>query len=239
MRIISDIKDYYDFAQDHQDSTIYKRDHKKIKIENTHSFGLNTQTTLFNDFFSKIPNIHFSKYDLKNNKDFKSYFYREIGVICFCGDFYPYVCLTLIDKNSKEHDYIFYDLETLEEITGRDWNRKTYIDFFDINSYRKDIFFELKSPVFIFNRNSFDEKSTNPFKTVGELTQILYMNPILKEYVFYVLVDSYQTYQEIDMFLNNELVENKTPTPETTEEKFRMNSRFGGKYSFRRMPEVK
>lgn len=93
--------------------------------------------------------------------------------------------------------------------------------------------------MFIFNRNSFDKDSINPFKTVGQSSQILYINPILKEYVFYVIRDGYQTYQEIDMFLGNELAEDKTPAPETTEEKFRMKSRFGGKYSFRRMPEKK
>lgn len=239
MRIISDIKDYYDFPQDYEDSIIYKRDHKKIKIESTFNFGLKEPSNKYNQFFSLIPNIHFGEYMLKNNKEYSSYYYREIGVICFCGDFYPYVCLTLKDKYNKSYDYVFYDLEALEEITGKDWNRKIYIDFFNDWSYDRKIFFELKSPVFIFNRNLFDENSVNPFNTKGEVSQILYMNPILKEYVFYVIKDGYQTYQDIDMFLGNQLVEDKTPTPETTEEKFRMKSRFGGKYSFRRMPEIK
>ena len=237
MRIISDIKDYYDFPQDYQDSLIYKRDHKKIKIEEK-TFP-EKASKKYNQFFSLIPNIHYGEYRLKNTKEYTSYYYREIGVICFCGDFYPYVCLTLVDRNYQVFDFVFYDLDSLEEVTGKDWNRKTYIDFFNNWSYDRKIFFELKSPVFIFNRNSFDENSINPFKTTGKESQILYMNPILKEYVFYVLSDGYQTYQRIDMFLNNELAQDKTPTPETTEEKFRMNSRFGGKYSFRRMPEVK
>jgi hypothetical protein len=239
MRIISDIKDYYDFPQDYQDSLIYKRDHKKIKIESAFNFGLKEPSNKYNQFFSLIPNIHFGRYDLKTNKEYTSYHYREIGVICFCGDFYPYVCLTLENKNSQVFDFVFYNLNSLEEVTGRDWNRKTYIDFFNDWSYDRKIFFELKSPVFIFNRNSFDENSVNPFKTTGECSQILYMNPILKEYVFYVLSDGYQTYQRIDMFLSNELAEDKTPIPETVEEKHRMNSRFGGKYSFRRMLEIK
>jgi len=234
MRIISPYKDYYDFAQDYQDEVIYHRKPEKTIIKYPNEFY---------NIFEVMP--YFGGIYTNEKLGFIEYLIKEIGVICIAGTFHPYIVAILTKKDKSKWHYVFYSLESFEELLGErvGYGSKNYKDFFNLsNTLSKDLFLKIQSPVFII-ANSFirgyEPLIVDPFATTGKVEKILYNHPILEKYYFYVIKDGCQTYQDIDMFLNNELVQDKIPDPTNTSPIHRMASRFGDKYSFRRMPEVK
>lgn len=88
-----------------------------------------------------------------------------------------------------------------------------------------NMFRELKSPVFIY-----DSDSRSPRKS-----SVLIINPILKEWEFYKVVDSFTAFQEISMFIGGVLGIGEKEIVEI-EDKYKIPQHGFDKWSFRREP---
>jgi hypothetical protein len=100
------------------------------------------------------------------------------------------------------------------------------------------IFRELKVPVFIydgdFGRTEFDKKRSisNSFKPK------FIINPLLKDYEFYKVFDTFQAFQEVQMFLSGVLGRGEKEIVEV-QDKYKITQHgFDYKWSFRKKPEI-
>lgn len=89
----------------------------------------------------------------------------------------------------------------------------------------KDLFIEHKVPYYII------KYTRNPNSATGHS---LILNPCLSDYKVYRMFDAYTAYQEIDMFLNNEIVRPDDPYIEPIPDKIKAESHGFDKFSFRR-----
>lgn len=183
-------------------------------------------------------------------------------VIGFCGQIYPLINYSeKISSNKwKRHpkDYVLYQKEALEydfeartnKQTGEKefykekvlddhlhswggkwfWN-KSKTDYYNdlVNSQKlKELFFKHKIPVFhIGPETPFYKKRTRPKKLV------LTLNPCLKDYAFYKVQDTVQTFQQIFQFISTNLVEEQQGKGTTGDDEVVGKSKGFDRYSFR------
>jgi hypothetical protein len=106
----------------------------------------------------------------------------------------------------------------------------SYIQNFDAI----EIFRELNSPVFIYDgdygRSYFYGKLYNNHKPK------FIINPLLKEYEFFKVFDTFQAFQEIQMFLGGVLGRGEKEIVQVAD-KYKIAQHGFDKWSFRKMPE--
>ena len=90
------------------------------------------------------------------------------------------------------------------------------------------MFRELNTPVFIY-----DSERRKP-RTSDALT----IDPILKDYEFYKVVDAFQAFQEISMFIGGVLGRGEKEII-VVEDKYKIAQHGFDKWSFRKEPETK
>jgi hypothetical protein len=193
MRIISPYKDYYDGVQrsDAEGFPLYKRVETEVKDAER---GYYNSTRM-------LESNNYSRYETFTigvaGKIYQGY--RAIG-----DDYTNYT----YHPNDESNNKVFYDLEEfvafldsencLEE-TGR-WSRKGHIEKklrknHDIINklWYESLFLKYRVPVFLFHDGKF------------------LLNPKLDKVKFGKIKDSYTVYQDIDMFLGNELAQANDP----------------------------
>jgi hypothetical protein len=162
-------------------------------------------------------------------------------IIGFCGKLYvgwklyhakaeyPYEVTTTITYNSE---YIKTILES------RSWHGNLDDSFEYIKTYDAlSLFRELNAPVFVYDgdygRLFFDKKCYNNHKPK------FFINPLLKDYEFYKLFDTFQAFQEISMFLGG-VLGNKEKEIINIADKYKIEQHgFDYKWSFRKEPQEK
>ena len=224
MRIISKIHDYYDSAMSLGVDTnrVFVRENRDpIYINNT-----NRSTR------------YFDKESSTNS------YYIKFLLIGFCGEMFPCIRYQGYGVNNSEPKYIYtnealsielpkgkpivgYDQNDIEFI--KQWLNKGVIKSIwyaphDNNKYMnsfKHIFMTYKTPYFVIDF---------PYRTPPRCN----LMPILRDYKFYKIKDSYTAYQDIDMFLHNQLCDMDNPHIEPIPDVIKAQSKGFNKYSFRK-----
>lgn len=231
MRILSDYHDYYDglMAVDEDRELIYQRKVKEIPYK-LGSWG-------------EKGNFPFPLCRGVTTKYWQYPFYNEQYIVGFCGVIYPFLTMRVKLRGASVSCRTIEDLDIFieanfseEEVAGyrskkirRKWHgfhRSVYKDFFDECESKKGayghIFEEHRSPIFMAQADA------------GRA--ILVVNAPLGDFGFAKIVEPYQAYQEIRMFLGNMAAPEK-PIPQVDDETMAEIKGHGGKYSFRKPPK--
>lgn len=190
------------------------------------------------DVFLKLRNVSIKK------KYYNSYPFNSYFIIGFCGKLYIGWKLHSKGKNIHTTCYeaittITYDLDYIRKIFKlKGYNSNLIDDINNILYYNAiDLFRELNTPCFIYDsdyrRNDIDNKAyfNNPHPR-------FIINPILKDYEFYKVFDSFQTFQEISMFLGGVLGDHEKEIV-VVDDKYKIEQHGFDKWSFRKMSENK
>jgi len=224
MRIISKFFDYYDKAvpPQYDDDLVYVRETKEFNIP-----------------YGKKSNELFSLLEMMPR--FPNYSFISSGIIAFCGKIYPYYfcqdkyyysVLSLKEALPKLMESAEgYDLSFLKELNSflnptikksRYWRSYLNKEYDEIigKTISDDLFREHNSPI-ISAKRFWDH-------------QLLIINDRLNQYHFMSQVDPYTAYQEISMFIGNNLVKQIDPSVNFSDELKRDIHGFD-KWSFRKI----
>ena len=224
MRIISKFHDYYDSAIGYgiDPKLMYKRDTKKVSF-------------IIDDVFThpRLETPETPNHDI------------DIFHIGFCGKIYPCVSFRRIGStkklcvyNSEQYKKLIRAIKGKVKKTDprfrKLWGGKKIPEFLDEQTGKEsmiDIFYKYKVPVFVIR-----SKQTNKWGTYNRKARTLILNPMLKEYEFYKVFDSYTAFQEINMFMSGVIGMN---APETVEisDKSKIEKKGFDEWSFRKEPE--
>jgi len=227
MLIISKDKDYYDgvagtmgidktivFERKYNDITNTKEIPKAFKREKV-GFGSGKMVQYFS---------------------YRSISHRYINanhfIIGFCGKLYlgfkMYYYKDNQDMNyDKKSIDITYDINEFKKHFKPFWSFAEFDDFVNnIKNYDAiDIHRILNAPIFVF------EMKKGPDSFI--------INPILKEYEFYKVFDSFTAFQEIQMFISGVLGIDENPIVEVSDKDKIISRGFDYKWSFRKPPTKK
>lgn len=240
MYIISKNKDYYDgvVGTVGMDKTlVYERDTEEItdsKLMPKEFRG--TRNSGWHGVNRENPFLNIGYADIDREKT-KKYTDRNFFVIGFCGKLY--LGWKLFYKTQE----VVYD--HLEDVTKVDivygyenvknfiresyWRGNLNDDIEYVLSYNPiDIFRNINAPVFLYDTNRSSPRNSDAF----------IVNPILKDWEFYKVVDSFTAFQEISMFLGGVLGRGEKEII-VVEDKYKIAQHGFDKWSFRKEPQNK
>lgn len=256
MRIISDYNDYYDSVQKlgQDQSVIYLRktesfssdDIDIIKNKNK-KFVLKTFKIFCNahirSFREMSINGWWERYEKIITKDLK--FYPSYHLFYFCGKIYSVILLQVIDIFPQKYVWLFNvnDLNKFIE-EYKVYETKEYLK--NHNYYKKS----LDNQIYRFNQwfmyeSKFDIDWFIENKVISLLldircryfaseSNIVTINPCLKNIEFYKVMDSYTVYQELDMYISGTLSYPQNAMVEVSDEQKVLKHGFDPKYGFRK-----
>lgn len=228
MYIISKKKDYYDGVVGTMgiDKTIVYNRVTKI-LDNGHDYPKIFQSNW--SYNSRYNNHFLNVYDHRNFKT-SEYAANSPFIVGFCGKLYIGWKFYREDINSPESSdikpYITYDREFVKKnIEAIGWlsNLEDDINFID-NYDPMDTFRQLKVPIFLYDGSYSNRRFV--------------INPILSEYEFYKVFDSFQAFQEISMFMGGVLGRGEKEIVEVAD-KYKIGQHGFDKWSFRKEPQKK
>jgi hypothetical protein len=217
MLILSKFQDYYDSAIGYggiDKSIIYKRKEKLIE------YPKNKFTNVYNKYFKFFDNLDIHLVDHSCNFNFNYY-----GVILIiCGKIYSCVKLNLKNEYGYDSNYIcFYNLDEMGKYIKDNFNKKDYKNFIK----------EIKQPRFFGYNNLKDFFDIPKRLNLSELQIIDYhrqvnspiiqygsyytrvpnikLNIKLKPFQFYKVIDSFQMFQTLEMFMSGVIGSGKKP----------------------------
>ncbi len=239
MYIISKRKDYYDGVAGTTgiDKTIvYERE--IIEVEND---DLPKVFQKYSPWKNRNPSpfVILSGVNIKRElRISKVYVHAAPFIIGFCGKLY--VGWKLYSEGKQQLSgtelvtTITYDNENIKKILNQmSWHGKLDDNLNYILTYDAlPLFRELNTPVFVYDSDygrSLVEKTyrNNPK---------FFINPLLKEYQFFKVFDSFQAFQEIQMFISG-VLGNKEKDIVQVEDKYKIAQHGFDKWSFRKEPE--
>jgi hypothetical protein len=222
MLIVSKFHDYYDPVAKSKgvDKTIvYKRETLPFEC-------------------SKIDMLRHSERYSRGDKDVLDLYTYVIG---FCGKLYPIGLLQTnkgVTKNTLFHSFDSIK-EIYNELTARNlkhpsygrkygsrWTRINILSDALQNKKLFDLFQKYKVPVFVIGCGDTDPILTSP--------NIL--NPRLKDFKFEKVIDPYQAFQELEMYISGVLGVGEHPTVKISDKNKIIEHGFDYKWSFRKEP---
>jgi len=226
MRIISKKRDYYDGYQNHDKKDRFNKLYLRKELE----------------FFVKtadIKELEFNHVNLRN-WDWHANF-MVIG-----GKVIPFVIQRIRDGYAIDKYVSYFDADAAWEAydkavpdeRGRWWwnkpSKKKFIQFFDaIYPSLVHVCIEREIPIFVV------EPEENYFNSGVDIVRNVISNVNLLRYGFTKYKGAAEMYQEIDMFISNELVNDEMPaSPQTNKEKVQSHG-FDNEYGFRTRKKVK
>ena len=217
MRIISKYSDYYDSASGMgvDMSTVLVRKPKGVPFNNKDVFSTKEIEFLQNVLSYKTSD---TKYSYKGN------------ILFFCGRFYPFIIKDGVSLGGKE-EYIF-SKERIKEIfnkNGEAFWRPNYTHFeyfFNLKDINPFLYF--KVPYFIITGMKNDYFHGKGIKSHVEIF------PILRDLQFYKEKDPFTAFQEISMFINNELANSMNKETCEISDKCRMEAKGFDNKSFKK-----
>jgi len=243
MLIISKKKDYYDGVVGTMgvDKTIvYNRDTvelennllpKPFKVGNSY-WGLKHRENPFHEL-----TYHSIKKESKNVCDEYAHF-----IIGFCGKLYIGWKL-YTEINATTHAVsteITYDAEFMKSILSlKSWHGNLNDSINYVLTYDAlPLFRYLKVPVFIYDgdygRKTFDKRRS----IYNSHMPKFFINPLLKDYEFYKVFDTFQAFQEVSMFMGGVLGAGEKEITEV-QDKYKITQHGFNKFSFRKDKEIK
>jgi len=253
MKIISKFHDYYDIGLSYGIDPLitYKRSKKIIKINHK---KINKEKTEHTKHFENAQNF----FSFNKRYTYRPFFFNKrktdyldvdsFGCLCLCGKIYPFIkckISTYQSKYSNKFEYI-YTLDDLDELITKSKSDDIYYDYFKsdskyvINRTDYDLLFNhskgikyndlidshiyYDSPIFIYE--------------YGHLTFNVIINPILKEFEFYKVLDPYTMFQNLSMFMSGILGNKENKAIDISDRDLKYKKGFDEK-SFRKEPKQK
>jgi len=160
-------------------------------------------------------------------------------IIGFCGKLYVGWKLYRVadDILRRVSTQITYDIDHMKTILEENsWYSKNHLDDIDYiqNFNAVQIFRDLNTPVFVYD-SDFGRVSFHGNRYGNHKSKFL-VNPILKDYEFFKVFDTFQAFQEIQMFLGGVLGKNEKEIIQVAD-KYKIAQHGFDKWSFRKMPE--
>lgn len=237
MYIISKKKDYYDGVVGTMgiDKTLVY-DRETQVLENYLEFPKAFQP-------SRTYNARWNNHFMHNFENFKKTKYAENSMffVGFCGRIYVgWKFYREVPNPSGYQDmetYITYDREFVKKnVKTVSWHANLMDDLNFIDTYNSmDIFRDLKVPIFLYD-GDYDRKCIGKYFRRADSRFII--NPILNEYEFYKVIDSFTAFQELSMFMGGVLGRSEKNIVEV-EDKYKITQHGFNKWSFRREPTKK
>jgi len=191
------------------------------------------------------PFISLAHHDIKTEFK-KKYGYYGHFVVGFCGKFYIGWKLyhEVDDPNiiagKKLITEITYDFELIKKIIkprgywGNITDDVENIKNLDALKYFRDF----KAPVFVYDGDFERKELYTRMRNINRNVEKLIVNPLLKDYEFYKVFDSFQAFQEISMFMGGVLGRGEKEIIEV-EDKYKITQHGFDKWSFRKEPQKK
>jgi len=157
----------------------------------------------------------------------------EVLAIGFCGKIYPFIMIFNI-----EEDYCFYDRESLEEfldkheVKASKRRRWCWSGRYSGNIRSEYYLGEKLDPNSWSHYNKLFEEHKCPVFLVGNGT---FLNPVLKDYLFYKIFDSWTAFQEIYMYISGVLGNPEKNLIEIAD-KDQLHKKGFDDWSFKRLP---
>ena len=237
MKIKSNFKDFYDGVSRNDLDKNYSFIRKNNCVDEFNHINSGQNLNKISDLTICKKYFQFSFEDCSNKKYEVVYKMHLLG---YCGKVISFFeCIKKYNTNFNNYETWFeYDLNKVEHIfesektrTYELWHRR-YIPFNKSNAFSKDytntfkhLFLEYNTPIFLITDGD-DKKFNN-----------LILNPVLKNIKFNK--DAYQTYQDIRMFVENDLVKENQGKSPVGSDKILAESKGYNKYSFRKDKKVK
>jgi hypothetical protein len=249
MLIVSKFRDFYDSVayQKGVDKTlVYKRDKTEHLFDPDNKLQNGKLSLVFSDI-KAFPHYESGARTLLNAKP--GDYILNTFIIGFCGKIYPICKRTdfikeqsyFYTKNVEAIDSYIYGMDKIKEQfvntytnkTGDWWKNRLAKELSYLEAYTKrnevlELFYTYKCPILKITTNS-DEIRNH---------KNLILNPCLKDIEFYKCMDTYQVFQELEMYIGGVLGINEVPTIEISE-KDKVASKGFDKYSFRKDPGTK
>lgn len=230
-------KDYYDSIMGTvgTDKTIVY-DRKEIILEESKEFPSFFRKKMKWDEYNPFYDI--GSYHIKKNV--KNYDTITPFIIGFCGKLHVgYKLIKKSDLNSPEIVDFEYDIKKIKPLINvKTWksnwddNINSILSHDPINIHRK-----FNTPIFLFDLN-YNNVIINRYRLGGNKYKFI-VNPMLKNYQFYKIFDTYTTFQEIQMFISGVLGNNEKNIIEIDDKHKIEQHGFDLKWSFRKEPEKK
>jgi len=242
MYIIDKKKDYYDGVvgtMGIDKEIVYER--KTIEIKKNEEFP--KEFKRFNDFMKALDN-HFLNLDFYSPKNDSKYSEVDAFIVGFCGKLYPgfkfHKKITI--KSPFEDDMfnfktnIIYNRKKIKKhLENKTWGRVLEDDLNYIQNYdAMHIFREYNTPIFLYDGNTHRVRLNDRTPT-----EKFIVNPLLKDYEFYKVFDSFRAFQEIQMFISGVLGIGEKETVEISDINKIQQHGFDKKWSFRKEPTKK
>jgi len=238
MYIISKNKDYYDgvVGSVGMDKTIvYEREIVEITSNEEMPKSFKHKRYSWNE---NNPFLNVCRANVDHKKTNHNYDDVRGFIVGFCGKLYlgwkfDYK-VKVWDEDGKIVEVtktdIVYDYDNAKEFLKADYWRSNLSD--DINyimNYNPiDLFRDFKTPIFVY-----DSDSRRP-----RIEPAFIINPILKDYEFYKVVDAFTAFTELQMFIGGVLGVGEKEIVEV-EDKYKIAQHGFDKWSFRREPQNK
>ena len=259
MKLVTDFRDYYDaalrmYALDPE--PFYKRESECITLDVSRHLAIAGVRPNVN---KNMPTRSGRYCSVRCKDDIDTYRNGDLyslWIIGFCGKLYPIYCSTHIlgtDRAGSSWVKIPHTSLTLSEAKAvhaiKEWRSGPpngfwgeYLDGWDAvieSKYLKSLFFKYKTPVFalrIGGNNVSNDIGTYRFNSG---TSNFIINPPLINVQFARYVDAYTAVQELLMFMQNDLVQDKQPKMPVGSDKVIAESKVFDKWSFKTMPTKK
>ena len=247
MYIISKNKDYYDgvVGSVGMDKTlVYERTTTDMTENMLKEFKHSRNGGWRNaDRENPFLNIGYADIDRKKTKKYTG---KNFFIIGFCGKLYLgwklYYKVNGWDlETGEEKEFtntdIVYGYENVKKFIRESyWRGNLQDDINYVTSYDPiEMFRELKTPVFVHDTDA--EIRRGEYGIIKSNSNLI-VNPVLKEYEFYKVVDAFAAFQEISMFIGGVLGIGEKEMIEV-EDKYKIGQHGFDKWSFRREPSKK
>ena len=243
MYIIAKKKDYYDGVAGttgidktivyDRETTEFEKDEIPITFERKRGYWGTRKDTPFHKMgYHSI------------RKEFRGVYCDEYAyfIVGFCGKLY--VGWKLYRANNEyPHEVtteITYDFDFMKTfLEQKTWQSNLEDTMNYVKTYDAlQLFRDLKCPIFVydsdFGRLYFDKKRS----IYNSHHSKFFINPLLKDYEFYKIFDSFQAFQEVMMFMGGVLGRGEKEIVEVAD-KYKIGQHGFDKWSFRKMPEDK
>jgi hypothetical protein len=197
--------------------------------------------------WSRNYDNHFLNLGYSDTKrDCKKYKKAKFFIIGFCGKLYlgwklfysveEFDVLKNVMTDVPKVD-IIYGYENVKDfINCRFWKRNLDDDVKYVLNYDPiNIFREINAPVFVYD-SALVIKNDDYGRKLN--LGVFIINPILKDYEFYKIIDTFTAFQEISMFLGGVLGRGEKEIIEV-DDKYKIKQHGFDKWSFRKEPENK
>lgn len=239
MLILSNKKDYYDGVAGTLgvDKTIvYQR--KTIELSNNEAFDIFKRANYYGKNSNNSPFLKLGNFFIRKQKPQKYHNYSYF-IVGFCGKIYVgFKLYEEINRNIKvtityDFDLIKTVVDTERSFVGNMVDVYNDVMNYDISPY----FWEIKSPIFIYDSNASLPSFNYRSMSIGlSNNSTLIINPILKDYEFFKVFDSFLAFQEIQMYISGVLGNNEKDTL-NIDDKYKISQYGFDKWSFRKEPQ--